>query len=299
MPSPSLDELRAFAAVFETRGFTAAGRRLGVTTNAISLRVQRLEELLATRLFVRTTRSVSPTHEAHAYYERVAEALFALDEADRELRAGDGELRGAVSLAVPGVLATRPLLDRLRALLDAHPALSIQTRITNTPANLASEGLDVAIAVGQAPSSTFVGRRLGQVRWVLAASPSYLERYGRPRTPEALSAHHCIRLLASPPQREWTLVDRRGRQVTVPVSGPYEADDSRALGDATYAGLGIGVRPLGECARAARTGALERVLPRYHFEPLEIYALVAKGRLRVPRIAACLEAVRLALRELA
>lgn len=113
-----------------------------------------------------------------------------------------------------------------------------------------------------------------------------------------LSAHRCLRLLSSPPQDEWTLVDRRGREVVVQVRGGYEADDSRALGDATYAGLGIGVRPAGECAIAQREGRLERVLPGYRFQAIDVYALVPKGRLRVPRVAACLEALRAAVNEL-
>lgn len=101
------------------------------------------------------------------------------------------------------------------------------------------------------------------------------------------------------PQDEWTLVDRRGRELTVPVCGGYEADDSRALGDATYAGLGIGVRPAGECDRAEQEGRLERVLPGYRFQSLDVYALVPKGRVRVPRVAACLEAIRAGVLELA
>jgi DNA-binding transcriptional LysR family regulator len=94
-------------------------------------------------------------------------------------------------------------------------------------------------------------------------------------------------------------VDRRGRQVTVPVHGAFEADDSRTLGDATYAGLGIGVRPAGDCARAAANGRLERVLPAYRFQPLDVYAVLPKGRVRLPRVAACLEALRAAVSEIA
>lgn len=165
--------------------------------------------------------------------------------------------------------------------------------------DLVAEAVDIGVVVGQLPETTFVGRLLGRATWVLAAAPSYLDAHGRPRTPTELSAHRCLRLLSNPPQDEWTLVDRRGREVTVQVRGGYEADDSRALGDAAYAGLGIGVRPAGECTRAQRGGRLERVLPGYRFQPLDVYALVPKGRLRVPRVAACIEALRAAVHELA
>lgn len=295
----SLDELRAFAAVYETGGFTAASKRLVLTTNAVSLRVQRLEQDLGVRLFVRTTRSVAPTEEGRTFYARVSRVLADLDEAEEALRPLEAGLRGTVRISVPGAIATTPLLERLRALLDEHPRLTIQTRVASGPVDLVAEGIDIGVIVGQLPETTFVGRLLGRATWVLAASPSYLSARGRPRTPSELSTHRCLRLLSSPPQDEWTLVDRRGREVVVEVRGGYEADDSRALGDATYAGLGIGVRPAGECARAEREGRLERVLPAYRFQPLDVYALVPKGRLRVPRVAACLDALRAAVDELA
>lgn len=297
--SASLDELRAFAAVYETGGFTTASKRLALTTNAVSLRVQKLEEGVGVRLFTRTTRNVSPTDEGRAFYARIARILTDLDEAEEDLRPRSGGLRGTVRIGLPPALGTAPFLERLRELLDEHPDLSVQTRISNDPVDIVSEALDIAVVVGQLPVSTFVGRLLGRGSWVLAAAPSYLERRGRPRTPSDLTSHRCLRLLASPPQDEWTLVDRRGRELTVPVRGAYEADDSRTLGDATYAGLGIGVRPAGECARAEKEGRLERVLSGYRFQPLDVYALVPKGRVRVPRVAACLEAMRAAMTELA
>lgn len=295
----SLEELRAFTAVYEAGGFTAAGRRLAITTNAVSVRVQKLEEELGVRLFARTTRSVSATEEGRNFYGRVSRILSDLEEAEEELRPRGSGLRGRVRLAVPGALATQPLLERLRELLKAHPELSVQTRVSSLPIDLVSEAIDIGVVVGQLPESTFVGRLLGRVTWVLAASPAYLEEHGRPRTPADLREHRCLRLFSNPPQDEWTLVDRRGREVVVSVRGSFEADDSRALGDATYCGLGIGVRPLGECSRAVREGRLEHVLPAYRFQPLDVYGVIPKGRIRIPRVAACLDVLREAVLELA
>lgn len=295
----SLDELRAFAAVYETGGFTAASKRLALTTNAVSLRVQRLEDALGVRLLVRTTRRVAATDEGRQFYARVSRVLADLEDAEEEVRPTGSGLRGTVRIALPGAIASRPLLDRLAHLLAAHPALAVQTRITSGAVDLVAERIDIGVVVGQVRETTFVGRRLGRATWVLAATPAYLEARGRPKSPADLGVHRCLRLLGHPPQDAWTLVDRRGREHVVPVSGGFEADDSRTLGDATYAGLGIGVRPAGECARAAREGLLERVLPGYHFQPLDVYALVPKGRLRVPRIAACVDALRGAVSELA
>ncbi len=295
----SIDELRAFVAVTDAASFTTAAKRLGVTTNAVSLRVQRLEHALGARLLIRTTRSVAATEEGRLFYVRALNVLRELDDAETELRPNAVGLVGTVRIAVPGAVATGPFLKRLRTLLEAHPQLVVQTRVTNDAVDLAAEGIDLALVVGQLRDSSFVGRLLARVTWVLAASPAYLKRHGRPRTPTELSLHQCLRFLSSPPQEEWTLIDKNGQQVTVPVKGTFEADDSRTLGDAAYAGLGIGVRPAGECRRAVKAGLLQRVLPGYRFQPLDVYALVPQGRLRIPRVAACLEALRAAVLELA
>ncbi len=165
----SLDELRAFVAVADARSFTGAARRLGVTTNAVSLRVQRLEAALGVRLFVRTTRSVAATDEGNAFHERVSRILGELDVAESDLRPDAAGLRGTVRIAIPGAVASGPFLERLRDLLELHPMLTVQTRVTNVPASPATEGLDIALVVGQLPESTFVGRLLGRASWVLAS----------------------------------------------------------------------------------------------------------------------------------
>lgn len=299
VPIGSLDELRAFAAVAESRSFTHAARALRVSTNAVSLRVRRLEEALGVRLLVRTTRSVTATDEGTLVHKTVARILDELDALEGELQPSDDALRGTVRIALPGVLASEPFYTRLRRLQDAHPRLAIQTLVSNAPVMPAAEGLDIAIYVGPPPETAFVSRRLGRGSWVLVAAPSYLRTHGRPRRPEDLAKHRCLRFLGTPPQDEWTLVDRRGHEITVAVGRGYEADDSRALGDAAYAGLGVGLRPAGEAALAAKRKRLEVVLPEYRFQPLDIHALLPQGRIRVPRVAACLQALRETIEELA
>jgi DNA-binding transcriptional LysR family regulator len=298
MHLPSMEELRAFVAVAEAGGFTAASQRLNLTTNAVSLRIQKLEETMRVRLFVRTTRSVALTEEGEQFLAKISPLLTAIEAAQEEVGGERGGVRGAVRIAIPGALATMPFLTRLNARLHEHPELVVRVRVGSFTTNLAADGFDIAVHVGQVPDTIFVGRRLGTVTWVLAAAPAYLERFGRPKLPADLSKHRCLRLYTHPPQSEWIIVDKRGNETVVPVSGSFEADDSRVLGDATYAGLGIGLRPQGECMRSVASGALERVLPNHKFQPLDITALLPKGRSSIPRIAACLEVLREATEEL-
>jgi DNA-binding transcriptional LysR family regulator len=299
MQLPSLFDIEAFVTVADTTSFTKAASRLGLSSNAVSLRVQRLEHALRVKLFVRTTRYVALTDEGERYLARIAPLLTEIQAAQEDMATRGDAMRGTVRIAIPGGVATEPFLDRLVSILDAHAPLSVQITVKNVTPNVAMEGLDIALVVGQPRDTSFVGRRLGQVTWALAAAPAYLDRHGSPRTPAELAKHRCLRLLTHPPQTEWVLLDRKGRETVVPVGGNFEADDSRLLGDATYRGLGIGLRPSGELKRMVKTGALRHVLPGYRFQALDVYALLPKGRAQLPRIAACLDALRKAIGQIA
>ncbi len=274
--APALDEIRAFVAVYESGAFVAAGRRLGVTTNAISLRVRRLESTLGVPLFVRTTRHVAATEEGHRYYTLVRGPLEGLDAA------ADGlvNVAGAtVHVALPSAL-----VDAFVGRLVAE-ALEVHVRVTDRFLDPAKAGLDVAVHVGSPPDSDHVARRLGSTRWILAATPEYLDRRGRPRSPDELATHACLRFANPTVETSWVLRDARGREKVSALGSGLVCDDSRTLALACDRGLGIGVRSSAD----VRTHGLERVLPRWSFPPLDVFAVTPRGRARLRRVARCLE----------
>ncbi|MCU0676961.1 MAG: LysR family transcriptional regulator [Myxococcota bacterium] len=274
--APALDEIRAFVAVYESGAFVAAGRRLGVTTNAISLRVRKLESALGVPLFVRTTRHVAATEEGHRYYTLVRGPLEGLDAAADGLA---NVARATVHLAIPSALVDA-FVERLAA-----EDLEVHVRVTDRFADPAKAGLDVSVHVGPPPDSDHVARRLGSTRWVLAATAGYLERRGRPRSPEELAAHACLRFASPSVETSWVLRDRRGRETVAALGSGFVCDDSRTLALACDRGLGIGVRSSAD----VRTHRLERVLPRWSLPPLEVFAVTPRGRARLRRVARCLD----------
>ncbi len=299
MAQASLTDIDAFATVATTLSFTQAAERLGVSANAVSLRVRRLESVLRVRLFVRTTRHVALTDEGRRYLDRIVPLLEDMWEAQQEMAAASGSMSGTVSISLPAGVATGPFLDRLRAVLEEYGELGVQMRVRNQMTNSAADGADIALTVGGLPETSFVGRKLGTVTWVLAASPAYAERHGLPMEPQDLIRHRCLRLLSVPAQREWVLLNAEGEEIIAPVGGGFEADDSRFLGDAVYRGLGIGLRPRGEFAEAVNAGRLLPVLPGYVFQPLDVHAILPKGRAKLPRVAACLAALMEAVEAIA
>jgi DNA-binding transcriptional LysR family regulator len=131
------------------------------------------------------------------------------------------------------------------------------------------------------------------VGWVLAASPGYLDLHGYPTTPTDLAGHRCLRLLSDRVQDAWELTNESGQKKVVRVGGTFECNDSRALGEAVYAGVGIGVRPERDVEHAQ--GRLVRVLPGWRFGPLPLFILASSGR-RLPRVSVVIEVLKAALR---
>jgi DNA-binding transcriptional LysR family regulator len=298
MPIDSLSELRAFVAIIETGSFTAAARRLGLTVNATSRRLQQLEASVGTKLIERTTRRSAPTEAGRRLHVRAGPILDALFEAEAELHTSATQVEGVVTLALPAVVAGRAFLAHLERLLVQHPGLRVDLRVGST--QLPGEGgVDLAIVVGQAPDSfALVGRRIGTHRWGLAASPAYVKARGAPKRPADLSRHVCLRFRGDVPQRTWSLAGPGRKRAVVKVDGTFECDDSRVLGDATYAGLGIGVRPESELAEAVSRGDLVHVLPEWRFGELPTHLLTTPGRRGLKRVALVSEVIVLSIRGL-
>ena len=294
-----LSELRTLIAVVEAGSLSAAARLQRVTPNAISRRVMRLEAQLGVTLFNRSTRSLTVTHEGRMLYTRARRAIEELDAAHGEIRDAKAALGGVVRIALPGGACSPVVLEGLAKLLDAHPLLQVQVSLANEHADPRAHEFDIVVRVGEVADSRLVARKLTVSSWALAASPAYLARSAPLRTPKDLRHHRCLRFATLQAQEEWPLVDLRKRSIRVAVGGGFEADDPRILGDACYAGLGIGVRPLAELQGAVRDGRLVHVLPEWRFEALEVRALLAQGSLKVPRVAAVLHALQGAFGQLA
>lgn len=279
-----LEELRTFALVVDLGSLSAAARHLQVTTNAVSRRVMRLEQNLGVKVLRRSTRAVSVTAEGRVLYAHARRALEELQSAEDEIKSGLDGLKGAIRVAMPGGACSPSILSGISGFLEANPEVRLEMLVVNTPVDPIGGGFDVVIHVGPAKDSRLVARRLHTASWSLAAAPRYFVSRRRPKAPSDLAEHVCLRIAAHPPQNEWRLIDQKGNVESVRVAGNFEADDSRVLADAMYAGLGIGIRPEKELAAAVEAGTLVRVLPRHRFGSMEVYALMPKGASRLARV---------------
>lgn len=276
-----LDNMRAFATAVESESFSAAARRLHLSPNMVSHRIQMLEKHLGCRLFNRTTRRMSLTEQGRVYYETITEALRLIETAESTISELGALPRGALRVTAPLHLGRRLVAQVAARYQEAHPQIDVRLRLSEHTLDLVAESIDVALRLASFEDSSMIMRKVAQVERVLCAAPAYLERAGTPARPQDLALHHCLLLrFASLRELRWMLTDH-GRDLPVPVTGHLEADDGDVLTVWALEGRGIVVKPRFEVADALADGRLVPVLEAFPPAPATL-AVLYPARQLVP-----------------
>jgi DNA-binding transcriptional LysR family regulator len=226
--------LEAFVRTVDEGSFASAARLIGATPSAVSKSVARLEHRLGVRLLQRSTRMLSPTAEGAAYYERVAPHLRAIEEAEDIVQAPK-TARGLLRVTVPTTFG-RPLIAAWAgSFLGRYPDIKLELSVTDRRIDLIRESFDIAVRIGAQQDTNLVGRCLGVLHYVLAASPKYLQRKGVPKSIDDLKEHALLRYLQGGRPLPFSFAD--GTRVA--PDGPFDTDDAHYLIDAAVEGAGI------------------------------------------------------------
>ena len=276
-----LENMRAFVTSVESESFSAAARRLRLSANVVSHRIQILEKHLGCRLFNRTTRRMSLTEQGRVYYETITEALRLIEAAESNISELGALPRGALRVTAPLHLGRRLVAPVAARYQEAHPEIDVRLRLSEHTLDLVAESIDVALRLATFEDSSMIMRKVAQVERILCAAPSYLERAGVPSRPQDLLAHHCLLLrFASLRELRWMLTDQ-GKDLAVPVTGRLEADDGDVLTVWALEGRGIVVKPRFEVAEALAEGRLVPVLEGFPPAPATL-AVLYPARQLVP-----------------
>jgi DNA-binding transcriptional LysR family regulator len=260
----ALDGVEAFLSVAQHKNFRRAAAELGVTPSAISQAVSSLEERVGAALFTRTTRSVGLTEAGERFLARAKpafEELVAAGEVARELgRRPSGLLRLAVPRAVVPIL----LEQLIASFCEAYPEIELEIAASAQLVDLATEGFDAGIRLGQFIAADMVAVRLSPpFRFIVVATPAYLERRGRPERPDDLRHHACIRLRRSGGALALWQFEDNARSLEVAVSGPLIAHDYPTVLGAALEGVGLAQVPEPIAGDAIAAGKLVHVLEPY------------------------------------
>lgn len=234
--------MRSFVAVVDERGFTAAGRRLGLTGPMVGNHIRFLERELGGMLLHRTTRSQRLTELGDVYLLRSRRVLAELDGAEAEAAELLGQARGRLRMTVPHTLGSTVLPPILAGFLTDHPEIEIDLYLDDRRADLLSGRHDLALRVGDLADASLVTRALVPMRLLCCASPSYVARAGYPTDPTDLASHTCLDFLLSPKTGAWRFDTPEGG-MHVPVSGRLRSDGALALREMALCGAGIVLLP--------------------------------------------------------
>ncbi|HEY0480179.1 MAG TPA: LysR family transcriptional regulator [Kofleriaceae bacterium] len=275
-----LDELAIFVAIVDEGSLAAAARKLRRSPPAVTRALAALEERVATRLLERTTRRSRPTEAGRRLLEHAREVLAGYGEAVREV--GAGPVRGLLRVTAPLVFGRRHVTPIVASFLDAYPGVRVELVLNDRNLDLVGDGFDVALRIGPLADSSLVARRVGEVRQVLVASPSYLAGHAALRAPRDLVRHDVVFTASRAGPLEWRFGESlRGEVVRlVPRLIVNEVD---AVLLAVRAGRGIG-RPLSyQVADDLASGSLVRLLPAFEPPPLPVQLVVPSARHLSPK----------------
>ena len=267
----SLHNIFVFLKVAEAGSLSAAARAMGISTAAVSASLARLEGKLEMRLLNRTTRKLSLTSEGSEFYFRCKQIAADLEEAELMAGRASREPRGRLRVSMPSTIGRLWIVPHLSEFARRYPAISLDVTFSDFVPFTIDNEVDVSVQVGELQGSRLAARRLASTRYVICASPGYLEKRGTPESPESLSAHDCLayRRPRNGRIREWRFtVDGVKRQV--PINGSMTFNSGDALVVAALAGQGIiqlaeyYVRPYLE------SGELVAVLGSYQTEGYDI-----------------------------
>ena len=306
-----LKQLESFVSVVARGSLTGAAKAEGVAPAVMGRRLDALEERLGVKLLVRTTRRISLTHEGSAFLEDCQRLLADLSDAEASVSAGGLKASGHLRITAPAGFGRRhvaPLVTRFREL---HADVTMSLNLSDRVVDLAGEGFDCAVRVGDMPDSSLVSVRMADNRRLCVATPRYLQTRGTPKQPSELAKFDCLTLSSDASQtRGWafrvprnaqgrqlegvltdpgvprnaqgrqlggvltdTVADQDHGVVYLKPGGPLDCSDGQVLHDWCLAGYGIAWRSTWEVESEISAGLLVPVLEEFAAPANGIYAV--------------------------
>ncbi|MFL9911480.1 LysR family transcriptional regulator [Paraburkholderia sp. RL17-337-BIB-A] len=292
MKTPGLSELEGVLAVARHRSFRAAATELGVSTSALSHAVAALEARIGVRLFNRTTRSVSLSEAGAQFVDSVAPALstirVAIEQAGSYRDTPAGTLRINTSTG-----AARQVMPLLLDYLRRYPEMKLDLVTEGRMIDIVVEGFDAGIRLAESVPQDMIAVPFNEPqRFAVVGSPAYFADHPKPRTPDDLRAHRCIRLrMPSGRIYHWEF-ERRGEASSVDVQGTLTLDEPLLVMQAAREGFGLAYMTEWNVAADLKAGTLQRVLEDWT-PPFDGLCLYYPGRRHVPAgLRALIEMIR-------
>jgi len=278
--------IEEFLAVYDRGGFSLAADLMGVSPSHVSRAIVRLEEKLQARLFVRTTRLVTPTDTAHAFAERCRRMVAERDDSFHAIAAA-GSPQGSLRITCAIAFGERHVAPVMRRFVEAWPQISAVLDLDNRVLDLVSNQYDIAIRTGPMSDSRLIGTRIASRRLHLCAAPAYLDRQPAPAAIADLAGHACLLGTAD----VWRFIDK-GKPVDIRPKGRWRCNSGFAVADAAVAALGLCQLPDFYVSAHIAGGALVPLLPDHAVPEEPIWAVYPDRQHLPPKVRIFIDMLR-------
>ncbi|WP_299602279.1 LysR family transcriptional regulator [uncultured Tateyamaria sp.] len=229
--------LRTVQLVAHHQSFAAVARVLDVDPSSVSRTVAGIEGQLGLRLFQRSTRQLTLTEAGSVYLARIGPLLDDMDLARDAAAEVSTQPSGRVRLTASVAFGQEVIVPHLADMRMALPEIELELILNDQTIDLVAGQIDIAIRLAPAPKGDLISTRLMSTRYRVVASPDYLDQHGRPRKPEALTDHACLRMTLPDYRTEWRF-RKNQTETIVGVTGPILISNALALRTAARNGLG-------------------------------------------------------------
>lgn len=267
-----LTSMKVFERVAKAGSFVGGARELGISRAMATKHIMYLESELRTRLFNRTTRSLSLTDMGVSYLERCTQVLQDIEDMESAITHLQTEPRGTLKISAPPVIGATHITRAIAEFLKIYPDVNIEMILQSTHSDLIDDGIDIAIYLGDLEDTSMVARKLASSSMVVCGSPDYLAKNGIPEKPEDLVHHSCIVNWASAPHDKWKFKTDMG-YTTINVKGRMHSNVAEANRVAALNGVGLVMIAMYVVRRDIEKGKLQTVLQNYALPPLDIHAV--------------------------
>jgi LysR family transcriptional regulator, regulator for bpeEF and oprC len=281
----SLEGIEVFSVAVEAGSFAAAARKLRVTPSAVSRRVAQLEQELGVSLLSRTTRSLRLTDDGQAFHARCLRILEELQEARDDIAKVRRAPAGMLRVDAPIAFTRSVLGPRLPRFLERYPELRVALTLRDQRADPVAEGLDLLVRIGPLADSALLARRVGQSRFVFCASPAYVKKHGRPKSPSELRRHRCVGYWRDGAPDPFRFVSEGGVEV-VDVDGQCHVNDADVARQLVLGGQGVGCFFDFLVDREISSRKLTPLLQEHAGAVWPIHVLYPKNRHLLPKVNA-------------
>ena len=266
--------MTVFVAVAEEESFAGGARRLGMSPPAVTRAIAALEDRLGVKLLTRTTRYVRVTDAGNRYLDDARRIIGELDEADEAAAGINAEPRGHLAVTAPVLFGRIFVIPGIVDYLQRYPDMEVSAVFLDRVVNLLEEGFDVGVRIGELPDSSMRAIRVGHVRRVLCASPTYLAKNGIPKSPSELTSHKIVAASAVSPVVDWKF----GQDITVRVKPRLTVTSNDAAIEAILNDMGISRLLSYQTASYIGSGQLQAILTGFEPPSLPIHVIHREGR---------------------